>query len=257
MSPLTSALSALHGSLSMRSTMRSLDVGAERAPWLLIDEIDDEAAQVGGILDLVLGFPEDDAEDARLFAEILKGVAVVFLERDAVHFDEAGPVVIFGDGGLLVVRRAGAFVVHLEEEKIGELLDVIAVGDSVVAEQVAVVPDFVDEIGSGGRHQAAQSELTAGAGFAIWLTASGTMLLSNSITTLPTSSNLSRPRINSVPKRAPSPPRTTIPFTVSCCSASTGGAGVGGVVDTLMTGTTVGVKTVTAPCARKLVTDDR
>jgi hypothetical protein len=35
------------------------------------------------------------------------------------------------------------------------LLDVIAVGDAVIAEEVAVVPDFVDEIGSGGRHQAA------------------------------------------------------------------------------------------------------
>jgi hypothetical protein len=45
-------------------------------------------------------------------------------------------------------------VVHFEEQKIGELLDVIAVGDPVIAEQVAIVPDFADEIGSGGRHQA-------------------------------------------------------------------------------------------------------
>jgi hypothetical protein len=75
-------------------------------------------------------------------------------ERQTVHFDEAGPVVVFGDGGLVLVGRAGAFVVHLEEEKVGELLDVVAVGDPVIAEEVAVVPDFVDEIGSGGRHQA-------------------------------------------------------------------------------------------------------
>jgi hypothetical protein len=34
------------------------------------------------------------------------------------------------------------------------LLDVIAIGDPVIAEEVAVVPDFVDEIGSGGRPQA-------------------------------------------------------------------------------------------------------
>jgi hypothetical protein len=65
-------------------------------------------------------------------------------ERQAVQFDEAGSVVVFGDGGLVFVGRAGALVVHFEEEKIGELLDIIAVGDSVVAEQVAVVPDFVD-----------------------------------------------------------------------------------------------------------------
>jgi hypothetical protein len=53
----------------------TLDVGAERAPRFLIDEIDDEAAQMGGVLDLVLGFPEDDAEDARLFAEIFESIA--------------------------------------------------------------------------------------------------------------------------------------------------------------------------------------
>jgi hypothetical protein len=53
----------------------------------------------------------------------------------------------------LVVGRAGTLVVHFEKQKIGELLDVVAVGDAVIAKQVAVVPDFVDEIGSGGRHR--------------------------------------------------------------------------------------------------------
>jgi hypothetical protein len=121
----------------------ALDVGAKCAPRFLIDEIDDEAAQVSGVLDLVLGFAENDAEDARLFAEIFQCVAVMSFERQAVQFDEAGSVVVFGDGGLVFVGRAGALV-HFEEEKIGELLDIIAVGDSVVAEEVAVVPDFVD-----------------------------------------------------------------------------------------------------------------
>ena len=132
----------------------ALDVGAQRAPGFLIDEIDDEAAQVGGVLDLVLGFAENDAEDARFLAEVFEGVAVMLLERQAVHFHEAGPVVVIGDGGLLVVRRAGSLVVHFEEEEIGELLDVVAVGDPVVTEEIAVVPDFVDEVGGGGGHQA-------------------------------------------------------------------------------------------------------
>jgi hypothetical protein len=47
----------------------------------------------------------------------------------------------------VVVTRAGALVVHFEEEEIGELLDVIAVRDAVIAEKIAVVPDFGDEIG--------------------------------------------------------------------------------------------------------------
>ena len=79
----------------------------ERAPRLLIDEVDDEAAQVGGVLDLVLRFAEDDAEDARLFAEIFEGIAVVLFERQAVEFDEAGPVVVVGDGGLACCRAGG------------------------------------------------------------------------------------------------------------------------------------------------------
>ena len=33
------------------------------------------------ILDLVLGLAEDDAENARLFAEVFKGIAVVLFKR--------------------------------------------------------------------------------------------------------------------------------------------------------------------------------
>ena len=51
---------------------------------------------MGGVLDFVLGFAEDDAEDARLLAEVFEGVAVVAFERDAIEFDEAGPVVVLG-----------------------------------------------------------------------------------------------------------------------------------------------------------------
>jgi hypothetical protein len=47
----------------------------------------------------------------------------------------------------VVVGRTGALEVHFEEEKISELLHVIAVGDAVIAEEIAVVPDFGDEIG--------------------------------------------------------------------------------------------------------------
>jgi hypothetical protein len=76
-----------------------------------------------------------------------------------------GPVVVLGDGGLLVVWRTGPRVIHLQEQEIGELLDLFAVGDTVVAEQVAVVPDFVDEIGGGGRHRAWSSfEFSVGRG---------------------------------------------------------------------------------------------
>jgi hypothetical protein len=69
----------------------ALHVGAERAPRLLVDEIDDEAAQMRGVLELVLGFPENDAEDARLLAEIFEGIALTTFERQAVQLNEAWP----------------------------------------------------------------------------------------------------------------------------------------------------------------------
>ncbi len=41
----------------------------------------------------------------------------------------------------------GAFLVgHLEEEQIGDLLDVVAVIDAVVAEGVAEAPEFLDDV---------------------------------------------------------------------------------------------------------------
>jgi hypothetical protein len=41
---------------------------------------------------------------------------------------------------------------HFEKQQKGELFDVIAVGEAVIAEDVAVVPEFVDESGRGGGH---------------------------------------------------------------------------------------------------------
>jgi hypothetical protein len=61
---------------------------------------------------------------------------------------------MFGDGGLAAVWWTGPLVVHFQKKKTGEPLDIVAIGDPVVAEQVAVVSDFVDQIGGGGGHQA-------------------------------------------------------------------------------------------------------
>ncbi len=35
---------------------------------------------------------------------------------------------------------------HFEEEQVGKLLDVVAVGHAVVAQDVAVVPEFLDDV---------------------------------------------------------------------------------------------------------------
>jgi hypothetical protein len=50
----------------------------------------------------------------------------------------------------VVIRRPAALVRHLEEQQVGELLDVVAIAHPVVAQEVAVVPDLLDE--GGGVH---------------------------------------------------------------------------------------------------------
>ncbi len=48
------------------------------------------------------------------------------------------------DGRGLVERRARLLVVHLEEEQERELLDGVSIGEPVVAQDVAVVPEFLN-----------------------------------------------------------------------------------------------------------------
>jgi len=53
---------------------------------------------------------------------------------------QAGPVAARRDNG-------GPFVRHLEEQQVGELFDIVAVVDSVVAQRVAKAPEFLDDVG--------------------------------------------------------------------------------------------------------------
>jgi hypothetical protein len=64
--------------------------------------------------------------------------------RRLVECPMDGPV-FHGYGAPLVVRRLCALVRHLEEQQIRELLDVVAVRHAVVAEDVAVVPELLDD----------------------------------------------------------------------------------------------------------------
>jgi len=130
----------------------AFDVGVERRPGLLVDEVDDQPAQLGGVLDLVLRLAEDDAQHPRLLAQRLQGVPVVRLQLVAVPPEERWPVEAGGDARRLAVGWPGALVGHLEEEQVGELLQVVAVGHAVVAQEVAVVPEATDDGLSGRAH---------------------------------------------------------------------------------------------------------
>jgi hypothetical protein len=123
----------------------ALHVGVHRHPGFLVDEVDQQPPQLGRILELVLRFVEDQPEQAFLIAQRLQGVAVVIEQLVAVFLEQAGPGVLRGHRAGLLVRRPGALVGHLQKQQIGELLDVVAIRHAVVAQHVAVVPEFLDD----------------------------------------------------------------------------------------------------------------
>ena len=74
------------------------------------------------------------------------------LQFGALSGQQAGPIVAFGDGRRLVVpqqriRRAAPLIHHLEEDEVGELLQVVAVGQPGVPQDVAVVPQLLADVG--------------------------------------------------------------------------------------------------------------
>src|SRR5690606_19761749 len=75
----------------------------------------------------------------------LQGVAVLQLQRVAVLVGQLRPAPLWRNGTGLT-QELHALLVHLEEQQVGELLDVVAVADALVAQDVGVVPDFGDEL---------------------------------------------------------------------------------------------------------------
>ena len=159
----------------------ALHVGAHRRPVFRADQVNDHAPQLGRVLTissgdwtpagrpkgeprrkamrikLVLRLAKDQRQCARLLAQLFQRVAVVVEQRIAVEQAKRRPRVGRGDGARLVVRRAAALVGHLEEQQVGELLDVVAIAHPVVAQDVAVVPELLDE--GGGVHRDRSSVL--------------------------------------------------------------------------------------------------
>lgn len=78
----------------------ALDVAGHGRPVFLVDEIDDELAQLGRVLDLVLGLAKNEPEHAGLVTQLAQGGPVVLFELEALHArgDERGPAVFPGNG---------------------------------------------------------------------------------------------------------------------------------------------------------------
>ena len=121
-----------------------LDVHIQAQPGLAVDQLH-QAAQLGRRLDLALRFAENHPQHARPFSQSLQDPAVVRLQFVAVLIREAGPVQPLGDGRGLGVGRQGLLVGHLQEKEVGELLHIVAVAHAVVSEDIAVVPEPLDD----------------------------------------------------------------------------------------------------------------
>src|SRR5579864_13203 len=63
----------------------ALHVGGHFHPRLIADEVDDELAQLRGILNLVLGLAENEPKHPALLTELLERGAIMLLQLDAFH----------------------------------------------------------------------------------------------------------------------------------------------------------------------------
>src|SRR5690606_18589532 len=67
---------------------------------------------------------------------------------------EALPVVLRRNAHVTVVRRFGILIGHLQEDQVSELLQVIAIADTVVTQGGTETPYFGDDRGTGRAHSA-------------------------------------------------------------------------------------------------------
>ena len=112
---------------------------------LFVDQVRDESAKFGRVLDFVLGFAEYNAEHSRPLAKFLQCMAVMRFEFVAILGQQRRPVLTLGNGRRLVVRRLRLLVCHFQKQQKRQLLDVIAVRQAIIPQDVAVVPELLDE----------------------------------------------------------------------------------------------------------------
>ena len=118
----------------------AFDVRRHLQPRLIANQVDDKLAELGGVLNLVLGLAEDEPQHPALLAELPQRVAVVLLQLDAFHLrvGEVDPPKASGDG-LRLAREGGPLPAGwrpLEFKKIPRhtVYALVRDGDAVVVE---------------------------------------------------------------------------------------------------------------------------
>jgi hypothetical protein len=79
----------------------ALHIGVEHRPRFLVNEVDDEAAELGRVLDLVLRLAEDGAEHPGLLSQRFENVTVVRLQLIDILGEKTRPIVALRHRGLV------------------------------------------------------------------------------------------------------------------------------------------------------------
>ncbi len=129
----------------------ALHIGTQRHPLGFVHHVD-QPRQLGRVLDLVLCLCENLPEQPRLDPQLAQRRHVMHLQlRPALHL-QAWPGVIGGNADLAAVRRPAVLVGHLQEDQVGQLFEIVAIADPIVAQRSTEAPDAGDD-GGGGIHE--------------------------------------------------------------------------------------------------------
>jgi len=112
----------------------------------LVDHID-QLEELGRILDLVLALGKDLAEDALGAGELEQQFGVMRFQISATFGFQALPVVRHRDGQFAAIGRPAELVGHFQEQEVGELFEVVAVADTIIAQSVAEGPNLANDRG--------------------------------------------------------------------------------------------------------------
>ena len=93
---------------------------------------DDQAAERGGVLDILPRLFEDRPEHPGLAAQFIENLAVVSFEFFAIALQQAGPAEFGGDDRFAVVRRPRLLVGHFQKEQKSDLLGISHVGKPII-----------------------------------------------------------------------------------------------------------------------------
>jgi hypothetical protein len=109
------------------------------------------------------------AEHPARFTELAQRLPVVLLEAHTLDrgIREVSPAVAFRDG-LLITRERGPLVGHLQKEKERQLFEVVLVGKTVVAKDVAIGPELLDDAVGEVAHGADPTSAGGGASVLQW-----------------------------------------------------------------------------------------